>query len=165
VLTAAASADPFLAEILPAIPSLRRAAARFGDAADDLVQATLLRALRRRETYRSGFPAAWLRRILHNLAADANRQRRRDERLAAKLVREQIVAAGERPPELARVPPDVVRAAVAQLSERDRRVVELVDFDGLRYHEAADRLGVPIGTVMSRLHRARRCLRSLLDTE
>ncbi len=52
--------------------------------------------------------------------------------------------------------------AVARLPARFRQVVELVDIDGLSYREAADALGVPVGTVMSRLHRARHRIRTRL---
>jgi RNA polymerase sigma-70 factor (ECF subfamily) len=56
----------------------------------------------------------------------------------------------------------VVAEGLETLSDRLRRVVELVDVDGLSYAEAADVLGVPVGTVMSRLHRARVRLRDRL---
>jgi RNA polymerase sigma-70 factor, ECF subfamily len=56
-----------------------------------------------------------------------------------------------------------VEDAVARLPARFRQVVELVDIDGLSYREAADALGVPIGTVMSRLHRARHHIRTRLS--
>jgi RNA polymerase sigma-70 factor (ECF subfamily) len=57
---------------------------------------------------------------------------------------------------------DEVAAALEQLPPHYRRVVDLVDLGGLPYRDAADRLGIPVGTVMSRLHRARRLLRRQL---
>ena len=56
-----------------------------------------------------------------------------------------------------------VQSALDHLPDRFRRVVELVDIDGLTYQEADDVLGVPTGTVMSRLHRARKRLRTRLE--
>ena len=58
---------------------------------------------------------------------------------------------------------DRIAAALAGLPERFRWPVELVDVAGLSYREAAEMLGVPIGTVMSRLHRARKRMRRHLD--
>ena len=54
-------------------------------------------------------------------------------------------------------------AGLRSLSDNHRAVVTLVDIDGLTYQEAADVLGVPVGTVMSRLHRARKRLRTRLE--
>ena len=56
----------------------------------------------------------------------------------------------------------MVESALRELSDKHRDVVELVDIDRLTYEEAAEVLGVPVGTVMSRLHRARRRLRARL---
>ena len=56
----------------------------------------------------------------------------------------------------------VVESSLQDLPPRYRQVVELVDIDGLTYEQAADTLGVPVGTVMSRLHRARRRMRDQL---
>jgi RNA polymerase sigma-70 factor, ECF subfamily len=57
----------------------------------------------------------------------------------------------------------LVRDALASLSANHRAVIALVDLDGLSYQEAADVIGVPVGTVMSRLHRARRKVRAHLE--
>ncbi len=66
-------------------------------------------------------------------------------------------------PALARIADPVLVEALQNLSEDHQAVVALVDIDGLTYQEAADLLDVPVGTVMSRLHRARRRLRSTLE--
>ena len=56
-----------------------------------------------------------------------------------------------------------IEAAMAALPEKFRSVVDLVDLNELSYQEAADALGIPVGTVMSRLHRARRNIRQHLE--
>jgi RNA polymerase sigma-70 factor (ECF subfamily) len=160
--------DTFVAELLPHLSTLRRVAARYGGDADDLVQETWLRALRARETYRLGSNAAgWLRRILTNLAVTEHRRRRRAGRLVDRLAVEPSLdpgdAANDDGPAL---PGDgAVLRALASLDERDRRVIELCDLDELRYRDAARVLECPIGTIMSRLHRARRRLREALARE
>lgn len=162
--------DNFVAELLPHLSTLRRVAARYGGDADDLVQETWLRALRARQTYRMGSNAGgWLRRILTNLAVTEHRRRRRAGRLVDRLaVEPSLDAAAETASsdEAVVLPGDgVVLRALASLEERDRRVIELCDLDELRYRDAAALLGCPIGTIMSRLHRARRRLREAVAVE
>ena len=153
----------FIEEMLPHVAALRAFARRFGGEADDLVQETLVHALQARERYRPGSNArAWLFRILHNIAVTDHRARVRDRRLEARLEaqpHEQVEAA---PVEDARLP--ALKHALTHLSDADRRVVELVDLDGLRYRDAARALGCPIGTVMSRLYRARRRLQLTVES-
>ncbi len=152
--------NEFVAEVLPHLKSLRAAATRLGLDADDLVQETYVRALSAHASYRAGSNArAWLQRILVNVAMSEHRKRARDRRLQARV-------AALPPPESAAVEaaapePEVdVQAALGALGPRDRRVVELADVEGLRYRDVARILGCPVGTVMSRLHRARRRLRA-----
>jgi RNA polymerase sigma-70 factor (ECF subfamily) len=134
--------------------------------AEDLVQDTLLRAFRGIDSFDGRHPRAWLLTIMRN--ANINRTRRqrpallRDpdaalERLDATQRRDQaemFVDAGF---------DDEVESALAALSEDFRLCVELVDIGGLSYGEASEALGVPVGTVMSRLHRARKRIRDRLD--
>ena len=133
--------------------------------AEDLVQDTLLRAYRGIATFDGQYPRAWLLTILRNTHINRNRRRRpellRDpdttfDRLAAMASDERTDAAvdDELDTEIAQ--------ALGALDEPFRRVVELVDIDGLTYAEAASVLGVPEGTVMSRLHRARSRIRNRL---
>jgi RNA polymerase sigma-70 factor (ECF subfamily) len=151
--------DAFLEELWPHVDGLYAFARRFGLDADDLVQETLYHALRARAGYRAGSNArAWLYRILHNLAVSQHRARARDRRLEARLSMEPVAAAerveaGDQEERIA-----AVRRGLDGLSPADRRVIDLVDVAGLSYREAAQALGCPIGTVMSRLHRARRRL-------
>jgi RNA polymerase sigma-70 factor (ECF subfamily) len=156
--------EPFLAEVLPHRESLRRTARRLRLLdADDLVQETYLRALQAKGRYRSGSNAgAWLHRILVNAAHSEHRKNARERRLAARIAVEPIpVEENSEPmPGL-----DRLDEALATLSPHERTVVELTEIRGLRYRDAARELDCPIGTVMSRLHRARRHLKKKLAGE
>ena len=66
---------------------------------------------------------------------------------------------------LDRMPAEEIRRAMRELPEDFRTVVYLADVEGYTYHETAALMGTPIGTVMSRLHRARRALRTKLTDE
>jgi RNA polymerase sigma-70 factor (ECF subfamily) len=156
----------FGAALADALPRLRRyAIALVGDVAtaDDLVQDCLERAWRNRDTLRDGRAAfAWLRTILHNANIDRIRLRRRrlDEAESLDTVSETIIAGmRDDDPSLSM---DVVRA-MNQLSFEHRQILLLIGLEGVSYREVADELGVPIGTVMSRLARARERLRALLE--
>jgi RNA polymerase sigma-70 factor (ECF subfamily) len=146
----------FHEELIPHLSLLRGQARRFGEDADDLVQETLLRALEAERRYRLGSNArAWLVRILHNVAVSEHRRRARDLRLHARVAVEPR-APVEHQPRLE------LHRALSTLGIKDRQVLELADVEGLRYREVARALDWPIGTVMSRLHRARRRLRDSL---
>lgn len=160
-------ADSFFDETLPHLGELRRTARRLvgGDLADDVVQETYLRALAARHRYRRGSNArAWLHRILANEVWTTRRRAVRDVHLARRYGAEprsewidprvptSLGALGDR----------AVTDAVASLPAAYRQVLLLIDVDDLGYREAAARLGVPIGTIMSRLFRARRHLRGAL---
>jgi RNA polymerase sigma-70 factor (ECF subfamily) len=153
------STNEFTAEILPHLPSLRDFARRLGDA-DDLVQQTYLQAFAARSQFRPGSNArAWLCRILVNVAMTEHRRRGRSRRLEAKLAVEPQLEALDRDADRERA----VRQAMSRLTVRDREILELADVQGHRYHEIAHILSIPLGTVMSRLCRARRRLRTSLD--
>lgn len=136
--------------------------------AEDLVQDTLVRAYKAIERFDGRFPRAWLLTILRNTHITRNRRRRpellRDpdtqlERLAQSPETEEAT----RPDRFVDLEFDAdLEAALAGLSTPFAEVIELVDVDGLAYAEAAEVLGVPIGTVMSRLHRARKKIRGQL---
>lgn len=136
--------------------------------AEDLVQDTLLRAYRAIERFDGRYPRAWLLTIMRN--AQVNRVRRKrpelmhdpDETMArvADGSRDGADAESQLMEEEFEAP---VATALANLPEKFRRVVELVDLNELTYQEAADVLGIPVGTVMSRLHRARRNIRAHLE--
>lgn len=148
----------------PHIPALRRyafALTRDHSAADDLVQDTLERALRR-WTVRGDRVRPWLLAVLHNLFIDDARARRR--RPLHVSLDEQ--ATGFAPPgqEGAMIGRDVL-SQFGSLSEEHQAVLLLVAVEGLSYADVATVLGIPVGTVMSRLNRARDAFRRLLDGE
>lgn len=137
--------------------------------AEDLVQDTLLRAYRALDRFDGRYPRAWLLTILRNTNINRVRKRKpdllQDEQRTLGALPAQGADGRSGPAETAleRIPDDTVVDAVQRLSQDHRAVVALVDIDGLSYREAAEILGVPVGTVMSRLHRARRKLRTRLE--
>lgn len=149
-------------EILPCVPDLSRTALRLtrGTAlADDLVQETLTRAWQARASFRPGTNArAWTHRILFNTYINHYRKKKRERE-----VLEELRGISRR---TSRAAPegfgDEVSAALRALKPEFREAVELVDLGDLSYQDAADRLECPVGTVMSRLHRGRKRLRTAL---
>ena len=145
------------------IPRLRRyARALTGDraAADDLVQDTLERALSRFHLWRQGSDLrAWLFTIMHNIFVNQARSRARHyhESLETEPAADAVHA-----PEPDWLELRDIGSALARLPQEQRTVVLLVGLEQFTYEEAAQVLGVPIGTVMSRLSRARERLRALL---
>ncbi len=161
----ASEPDGFVARLIAQIPRLRRyATAWLHDAADadDLVQDCLERAIRRRETLNDPDRlGGWLLTILHNLHRTGLRNRmRRPQPVAIESLADELALTA--PPEDRGEVRDFVRA-MASLSEDHREILLLVGLEGLSYRETADVLGVPIGTVMSRLARARERLRVALE--
>lgn len=164
-------ASAFDRYVVPEIPVLYRVALSLaGQPADaeDLVQDTLIRAHRAIDRFDGAHPRAWLLTILRH--THINRVRGRSPILVrdGDSVEATLESRGDPAPSAEDVVVShhfdaVVAEALAALPEKHRRVVTLVDVQGLTYQEAADVLGVPRGTVMSRLHRARRRIRSRLD--
>jgi RNA polymerase sigma-70 factor (ECF subfamily) len=152
--------------VLPEVEVLLRVArslTRDPADAEDLVQDTLLRAYRAIERFDGRHPRAWLLTILRN--ANANRGRGRRSEVVSDASMERAPAPASEEPEavLMRGTFDAaVEQAFRALPEKSRRVVELVDLSGLSYQEVAVTLGVPVGTVMSRLHRGRGRIRTAL---
>jgi RNA polymerase sigma-70 factor (ECF subfamily) len=151
------------AELVAALPRLRRFArtlARNAHDADDLVQVAVERALARIDQWRPDTSLVnWLFGIVRNAWLDEARSRRR--RLRVFTAAEE----GERvsdPASRSNEQRLAIDAAMAQLPDEQRLVVSLVLVEGLSYKEAADVLQVPIGTLTSRLARARATLVGLL---
>src|SRR5258708_34920953 len=150
----------------PVIPALRRYARPFvrcaGDA-DDLVQDTLERAIGRWHQRRcDGDTRAWLFSILHNLAVNhLRRAARRGREVPLDDAGESDVAVPSTQENALRR--DDILGAVGQLSDDQRSVLLLVSIEDVSYAEAARILDIPIGTVMSRLARARARLLKLLE--
>ncbi|MPZ45434.1 MAG: sigma-70 family RNA polymerase sigma factor [Betaproteobacteria bacterium] len=146
------------------IPSLRRyARALTGnrDAADDLVQDTLERALSRSALFRpGGNPRAWLFAIMHNVFV--NQVRSAASRRTVSLDPDSMEAAGQDLAHQGLAVRDIERA-LALLPAEQREVVLLVALETLSYADTAKVVGVPVGTVMSRLSRGRERLRGLIN--
>jgi RNA polymerase sigma-70 factor (ECF subfamily) len=145
-----------------AIPALRRyarALTRNSETADDLVQDTLVRALRSEHLFHGGDVRAWLYTILTNL--NRNRLRSLARRPVMTLIGEDDAPDMSGPEAGSR---DIERA-LASLVDDQRAALLLVVLEGLTYREVAEVQGVPVGTVMSRLARARAQIRAYLDGE
>lgn len=155
-------------QMIALLPRMRRFAFSLSgsmDEADDLVQAACERALGRLDQYEQGTRLdSWLFRIIQTSWIDRVRATRRrgiasdPEVMAAVPYDARIHEQTE-----ARASLDIVRAEIAQLPEEQRLVLALVTVDGMSYKEAAEMLEVPIGTVMSRLSRARKRLGEALE--
>jgi RNA polymerase sigma-70 factor (ECF subfamily) len=150
-------------DIIQLLPRLRRFARTLAGNphdADDLVQIAIERALARSAQLREGAPlSSWMFGILRNAWIDESRGRTRRNRLFAPEELGEHVAdptGGQQAESL------IVQAAVASLPEEQREVIGLVLVEGLSYREAAEILGVPIGTVTSRLARGREALQAKL---
>src|ERR1700683_5370791 len=141
--------------MIPALRRYARALTRDADIADDLVQDTLVRALRSERLFLGGDVRSWLYTILTNL----NKNRRRS--LAR---RPQFMPLLDNNPDVSGTEAEgrEIARALAHLVVEQRRVVVLVE---LAYREVADIQGVPIGTVMSRLARARAHVKASLEGE
>src|SRR2546421_588579 len=132
--------------------------------AEDLVQEVLLRVRRGLETYQPGSLEGWLSRIATNaFLDDVRRRRRRPEDLLPDDPDWVLPpAAGADDALAAEVLSDDVQAALRRLPEDFRAAVVLCDVVGLPYQEISESLGVPVGTVRSRIHRGRALLREAL---
>ena len=154
--------NSFRHDVQAAIPALRRyarALTRDVETADDLVQDTLVRALRSEHLFHDGDVRSWLYTILTNL----NRNRLRSlARRPVLLPIDDADAPDMSGPEAGGR--DISRA-LATLVEEQRVALLLVVLEGLTYREVANVQNVPIGTVMSRLARARAQVKAYLDGE
>ena len=153
----------FLDEIEKSVPALRRyarALTRNADRADDLVQDCLERAIKKRGLWTpTGTLQGWLFRILLNLwRNDARTQRRRGEHVPIDGL---LVEPSTPAPQPGRIALGEMSRAIDQLPGDQREALLLVVLEGSTYEEAATILGIPIGTLMSRLGRARAALRVL----
>jgi len=134
------------------------------DDAEDLVQEVLLRVRRGLSSYQPGSMEGWLSRITTNAFLDEVRRRRRrpvdllpddpDRVLPSALSAEESASV--------EVLPDDVQDALRRLPDDYRAAVVLCDVVGLPYQEIGDALGIPVGTVRSRIHRGRALLREAL---
>lgn len=156
-----------LVELVPELSARARRLCGDMATADDIVQDTVERALRFAEQYVRGTNLrAWVYQILFSVFVTRYRRSRRD-RLALRALASDPCA-WTIPERFAAPDATLSLSSRAQgkldsLPETFRSVVELVDLDELTYREAASELGIPVGTVMSRLHRGRKLLASQLQ--
>jgi len=149
---------------LPVLRRYSRALTGNQALADDLVQDTIERALRQWEGLREiNRLASWLRSILHNLYIDEIRRGRTrgHEEEVSEMADDLALST---PAHDSSTALDFVRA-MNTLSLEHRQVLLLVGLENMNYRDIAEELGIPIGTVMSRLARGRERLRSALDGE
>src|SRR5437870_2960996 len=166
----------FEAEALPLLNGMYSAAYRLTrNAADaeDLIQETFLRAYRGFHQFEEGTNLkAWLYRILMNTFINSYRKKQRqpqtvsDDEVPEWYLYSKMAESGMEPSAEASVieslPDEDVQAALSSLPEQFRAAVLLADVEGFSYKEIAEITGVPIGTVMSRLHRGRKALEKRL---
>ncbi len=144
---------------LPALRRYARSLLRDGAAADDLVQQALLRAYERSATFRPGASLkAWLLAILHNQYVSDRRRAAVEMRVLGELAEAGSQSSGEAGQSQALFLREVAERFAA-LPDSQRAVLHLIAIEGLSYRQTADALDVPIGTIMSRLSRARAALR------
>lgn len=134
------------------------------DEASDLVQESFAKALKAFGSFQEGTNfRAWMFRIVRNTFLTSRTALERRNTVQEDEEEFQDVAITMDTPEsllIRRADTELVQAAIAQLSPAFREVVLLADLEEMKYHEVAETLGIPIGTVMSRLARARRQMRA-----
>jgi RNA polymerase sigma-70 factor, ECF subfamily len=162
----APASDQFADQLIAVLPRLRRFARGLSRSvidADDLVQAACERALARRHQFQEGTRFdSWMFRIVQTIWID--QVRARDVRKENGDVAEERLVSDEPVRRVeARLALDEVRRAVHRLSPDQRTALLLVTVEGLSYKEAAEVMQVPVGTIMSRLARARLALQLQLD--
>ena len=144
------------------LPRLRRfafALSRNAADADDLTQMTVERALAAKRQWQPGTRLdSWLYRIMRNLWIDTARARSRRAKLEAPPEAAEAVGIDPRPGMEASIDLQRIMAAMSRLPDEQREVVALILIEGFGYRESAEMLGVPIGTVSSRLVRGRTAL-------
>lgn len=151
-----------IVELLPRLRRFGRTVTRHREDADDLVQIAVERALTRADQWQPGTRLdSWIFRIMQNAWIDEVRARqRRDLTFVPEELGEQVGVSTTD----AQIDAIAVRKAISQLNEDQRSVVGLVLIEGLPYKEAAEVLDIPIGTLTSRLARAREALQAILST-
>jgi RNA polymerase sigma-70 factor, ECF subfamily len=157
---------PFRQALCERLPRLRRYARNLAGTphdADDLLQVAAERALARAAQWDPAQPLdPWLYRIVRNAWIDEARARRRGQQVFADAELGEQVGVATVETHALRLS---VEAAMARLPEEQRSAIALVLVEGLAYHEAAQVLEIPVGTLTSRLARGRQALQALLGDE
>lgn len=156
----------FVDGIVTSLPSLRSFAislTRRVDQAEDLVQETVLRAIRKQEKFETGTNLqAWLFAILRNLFCSVCRRTKREVEDADGSYAATLISI---PDHEDRIMVKNLAAALAKLPEAQRKAVMLVGAEGMSYEAAAQALGCAVGTIQSRVNRARNRLAELMDLQ
>lgn len=159
----ASSFEDQLSALLPRLRRFAHALSRDSADADDLTQAALERALRSRDQWQEGSRLdSWAYRIMRNLWIDTARARVR--KLAREAPEEEGLNVGQDPREAMDASLELQRimGAMARLPDEQREVVALILIEGFGYREVSQMLGLPIGTVSSRLVRGRTALLAMV---
>ncbi len=152
-----------LAALRPALFARALRLSRSRARAEDIVQDTMLRALRFEDQFMNGTNLrAWVGQVLMSVFLTECRRQKRERRALDNLTRDPCAWTQADAPVAMRALSATPTHALAGLPESYRSAVQLVDLQDLSYREAADRLGVPVGTIMSRLHRGRKLLAATL---
>ncbi|MCJ2120507.1 sigma-70 family RNA polymerase sigma factor [Methylobacterium sp. J-001] len=153
---------PDIVDLLVPLRRYARSLTRDALRADDLVHDTLVRALEMQGSLRPNTNLrTWMMTVLHNAFIDEQRRRQVEARHADALVRMSEDMAP--PAQEGRVRLAQIRQAFLTLPEEQRAALHLVTLEGMAYADAAAVLGIPIGTLMSRLGRGRAALRAFED--
>ena len=149
--------------LIPRLRSLARGLTGSRGDADDLVQATCERAIKRwRQWSGEGRLEGWLFRMMRNLWHDGLRARKAD-RLDANTPSDELIGQNGASTQIGSVELDEVRREIARLPVDQQMALMLVCVEGFTYEEAAGLLDIPVGTVRSRLSRARQALIERFD--
>ena len=155
-----------LAALLPRLRRFAHALSRNSADADDLTQAAIERALRSRDQWQPGTRLdSWSYRIMRNLWIDMGRAQSR--RTAREVPEEEGLSVGEDPRDAMDAAVDLKRImqGMARLPDEQREVVALILVEGFGYREVSEMLGLPIGTVSSRLVRGRTALLAMVGEQ
>lgn len=159
----AATLHTDIAALLPRLRRFARTITFNRDDADDLVQVAVERAIGRASQWQAGTRLdSWIFRIMKNAWVDEVRSRIRRERIMAPEEAGEHVGDSSAESQQQRM---AIEKAISMLSDDHRLVIGLVLVDGLPYKEAAEVLEVPMGTLTSRLARAREALQGLLSDQ
>jgi RNA polymerase sigma-70 factor (ECF subfamily) len=137
---------------------------RDAERAEDLVQDTALRALEGARTLQEGTdPKPWLLSILHNTHVSRGRRQKTERAVEATLAQSEELSASPAAPQVVHVELGQTIEALMALPEDQREVLMLVAMEGMSYRDVSNCLGIPVGTVMSRLARGRAALRAATE--
>jgi len=152
-----------IAQLRPELYARALRLSRSPSQAEDIVQDTMVRALRFEDQFRCGTNLrAWVGQVLMSVFLTQCRRRKRERRALDNLTQDPCAWIKHDAPVTMQKLSAAPSRALANLPESYRSAVQLVDLQDLSYREAAERLDVPVGTIMSRLHRGRKMLAAQL---